>query len=110
MDKSVAKLSEEDAGQQSLKRLCCADNWDGSSKLNSPEENAPRAIRWATRTLSRMFNDPDWGRWHYTEGSGGFTACGRPVVLFAVDGSPEERHNLGAITCRSCLAKMQDSS
>lgn len=90
-------------------RLCPADNWDASAATNSPEENAPRAIRWATRTLSRMFNDPDWGKWHYTEGTGSFTACGKPVVLFAVDGSPQEREDLKRVTCARCLAKMRSA-
>lgn len=54
-----------------------------------------------------MFNDPVWGKWHYTEGSGSFTACGSPVVLWAVDGSPEEKDNLGKVTCKRCLALMR---
>lgn len=87
-------------------RLCPTDNWDSGSDRNSADENAPRAIRWATRTLSRMFNDPDWGKWHYTEGNGSFTACGEPVVLFAVDGSPQEKVDLKKVTCKRCLARM----
>lgn len=54
-----------------------------------------------------MFNTPAWGKWHYTEGNGGFSACGLPIVIFAVDGSPEERDNLGKVTCKHCLAKMR---
>ncbi len=71
-------------------RLCPPDNWNSGTEINSVEENAPRSIRWATRTLSRMFNDPEWGKWHYTEGNGSFTACGQAVIIFAVDGSPQE--------------------
>jgi hypothetical protein len=53
-----------------------------------------------------MFNDPDWGKWHYTEGNGYFTACGQAVVPFEVDGSPQEG-GLGKITCRHCKAKLK---
>ena len=88
-------------------RLCRPDNWDSGTARSSVEENAPRAIRWATRTLSRLFNDPDWGKWHYTEGNGSFTACGEPVVIFAVDGSPQEKDDLKKVTCKRCLSKMR---
>ncbi len=76
--------------------LCREDNW--SSVLDDP---APRSVRWATRTLSSRFNDPDWGKWHYTEGNGSFTACGEVVRLFMVDGSPQEG-GLREITCKRC--------
>jgi hypothetical protein len=68
-----------------FKRLCQADNW--TQVLDDP---APRAVRWATRVLRSRFGEPDWGRWHYTEGNGAFTACCAPVVPFHVDGSPQE--------------------
>lgn len=85
-------------------KLCQEDNWD--HVLDDP---APRAVRWALRTLTRMFNDPDWGRWHYTEGNGGFTACGRAIVPFMVDGSPQEA-GLEKVECRTCLDKMRPFS
>ena len=78
------------------KRLCTQNNWN--SVLGDP---APRAVRWASRTLLRAFNDPDWGKWHYTEGNGSFTACGKAVVPFMVDGSPQEG-DLQRITCKRC--------
>lgn len=65
----------------------------------------PRAIRWATRMLQRLFS-PDWGKWHYTEGSGLFTACDMPVQLFALDGSPQEG-GVGRINCKKCLRLMR---
>jgi hypothetical protein len=80
------------------KRLCVQDNW--TSVLDDP---APRAVRWAKRNLSRVFNDPDWGKWHYTEGNGSFTACGEVVVPFMVDGSPQEG-GLQRISCKRCLS------
>ena len=79
-------------------RICGKDNWD--HVLDDP---APRAVRWASRTLDRTFNAPDWGKWHYTEGNGGFTACGEAVVPFLVDGSPQEGE-LSQITCCRCKA------
>jgi hypothetical protein len=82
-------------------RVCSDDNWD--EVLDDP---APRAVRWARRKLSRLFNEPDWGKWHYTEGNGSFTACGRPIVLFEVDGSPQEG-SIDKVACRRCLAKMR---
>ena len=85
-------------------RLCRKDNW--GQVLDDP---APRAVRWATRLVSRLFNEPDWGKWHYTEGNGSFTACGQPVVLFEVDGSPQE-HSVDRVTCRRCLAKMRHAA
>lgn len=82
-------------------KLCQSDNW--GSVLDDP---APRAVRWATRSLTRMFGDPDWSKWHYTEGNGGFTACGRVVIPFQVDGSPQEER-LAKVNCRRCRAKMK---
>lgn len=82
-------------------RLCVKDNWD--SVLDNP---APRAVRWATRSLVREFNDPSWSKWHYTEGNGAFTACGEVVVQFMVDGSPQEDRLL-KITCRRCKSAIQ---
>jgi len=86
------------------KRLCTQDNWN--SVLDDP---SPRSVRWATRTLSRAFNDPDWGKWHYTEGNGAFTACGVAVVPFMVDGSPQEG-DLKRITCRRCQSIIKRSN
>lgn len=84
-----------------LLKLCQQDNW--TSVLDDP---APRAVRWATRKLERMFSSPDWTMWHYTEGNGAFTACSRPVVPFEVDGSPQDGE-LDQVTCRVCRAKMK---
>lgn len=86
---------------QESPRICGPDNWPPS-----PEAPSPRAVRWATRTLSSQFNDPNWGKWHYTEGNGCFTACGQAVQLFLVDGSPQE-HRLDKVNCRRCLATMK---
>jgi hypothetical protein len=82
-------------------RLCRKDNWD--SVL---DDGSPRAVRWASSTTQSAFNDPTWGKWHYTEGNGGFTACGKPVVPFVVDGSPQEA-GLEKITCRKCSAAIR---
>ena len=81
-------------------RLCQDDNW--GRVLDDP---SPRAVRWAIRDIARMFQ-PDWSKWHYTEGNGAFTACGQAVVPFAVDGSPEEK-DVSAVTCKRCLSKMK---
>lgn len=86
--------------QEAFVRLGPADNWADSSV--SPE---PRAIRWATR--QNRFSDPVWGKWHYTEGGGVFSACGWPVVLFEVDGSPQERPDIKRVTCKRCLSMMK---
>lgn len=85
-------------------RLCCDDNW--TQVLDDP---APRAVRWAVRVLPSRFNEPDWGKWHYTEGNGAFTACNMPVVAFAVDGSPQEAPTK-QVSCQRCLRKMQAAS
>lgn len=89
-------------GANSPPRLCCEDNWKGV--LDDPN---PRAIRWAQRTLASRFDDPDWGKWHWTEGNGAFTACKRVIVLFAVDDSPQEDQSLTRITCGTCLSMMK---
>ena len=83
-------------------RICPDDNW--TSGFRSEEEDGPRAIRWATRTLERMFS-PDWTKWHYTEGDGSQTACRLPVQLFTLDGSPQERE-VEHINCKRCLNAM----
>ncbi len=79
--------------------LCCDDCWTGEI-----DDAEPRAIRWATRGLAREVS-PAWGKFHYTEGNGLFTACGVPVVLFEVDGSPQEKE-LVRVDCRRCLTRM----
>lgn len=81
-------------------RLCQNDNW--ISVLDDP---APRAVRWATRDIASRF-EPDWGKWHWTEGNGAFTACRRPVVPFLIDGSPEEAAT-AKVNCRVCASKMR---
>lgn len=93
-------MTEAAAPVEPLLKLCQSDNW--GQVLDDP---APHAVRWATRQLGRMFNAPDWSKWHYTEGNGFFTACGRPVVPFEVDGSPQEG-KLERVNCRSCRSKM----
>jgi hypothetical protein len=82
-------------------RICGEENW--GRVLDDP---SPRAVRWARRVISRFFNEPDWGRWHYTEGNGFFTACGDAVVPFMVDGSPQEA-TIDRVDCKHCLAKMK---
>ena len=79
--------------------LCRDDNWHGN-----PEEPQARAIRWAT--VTDRFSNKRWTKWHYTEGNGGFTACDEVIVIFAVDGSPEEG-DVDKISCAKCLAKMR---
>lgn len=81
-------------------RICPDDNWDTAS-----DDPDPRAVRWATRITERLFS-PDWSKWHYTEGNGVFTACGKPVIAFQVDGSPQER-DVHRVDCRRCLSKMK---
>lgn len=63
----------------------------------------PRAVRWANR--SDRFGNVQWSKWHFTEGNGSFTACGRPVVLFQQDGSPQE-HDLDRIECHVCKLRV----
>lgn len=84
-------------------RICGFDNWNGAGVIDD-EESAPRAVRWATRELRRM-HSPDWTKWHYTEGNGAHTACGQPVVLFVVDGSPETA-DIRKVDCKRCLNAM----
>ena len=96
----MTATTSNDPKTTELPRLCQDDNW--AHVLDDP---APRAVRWAMRAMARQFNDPDWGRWHYTEGNGNFTACGSAVIPFQVDGSPQEGR-LRKVTCRHCKAKM----
>lgn len=88
--------------EQAHKWITRADNHLGGDR---GEEDAPRAVRWATRSLNRDFS-PDWSKWHFTEGSGSFTACGEVVQLFTMDGSPEDGR-VQKINCRRCLGVMQ---
>jgi hypothetical protein len=62
-----------------------AEKWSGFV-LSPHESGEPQAVRWASRL---KFHDPDWGKWHATDGSCTFTACGQVVRLFEVDGSPQ---------------------
>ena len=78
----------------------CPDNW--GRVLDDP---TPRAIRWATR---KVWQANDWSKWHYSEGNFAFTACGRVIVPFMVDDSPQEAE-LQRINCKRCLAKMKDT-
>ena len=87
-----------------MNRVCGEENWAGCEN-HSPAETEPRAVRWARRYLKRAFN-PDWSKWHYTEGNGLHTACGRPVVLFEIDGSPQE-HGVGKVNCKLCLRQLK---
>ena len=86
------------------RRICPDDNW--TKGFRSEEEGGPRAIRWATRMLERMFS-PDWTKWHYTEGDGSQTACRVPVQLFTLDGSPQERE-VNYVNCKRCLHAMAE--
>lgn len=79
-------------------RLCSAENWN--VVLGEP---AGRAVRWARRR--NRFREPLWTKWHYTEGNGSFTACGKIVVPFETDGSPQES-DLVQVNCSRCQASM----
>lgn len=79
-------------------RLCNAENWN--VVLGDP---AGRAVRWARR--QNRFSEPVWTKWHYTEGNGSFTACGKIVVPFETDGSPQE-FEMTQVNCYRCLASM----
>jgi hypothetical protein len=83
---------------QISKRLCSDENWN--IVLGEP---AGRAVRWA-RSLNR-FSEPVWTKCHYTEGNGSFTACGKIVVPFETDGSPQE-FDLVQVNCYRCLSSM----
>lgn len=73
------------------------DNWHGFVP-DARESGEPEAVRWASRL---KYHDPDWGKWHVTDGSGTFTACGLVVRLFEVDNSPQ-RGELVRVNCRHC--------
>lgn len=81
-------------------RILGDENWKGCES-HTEEEGAPRAVRWATRSLQRLLSLA-WSKWHYTEGNGLHTACGHPVVLFGADGSPQEAP-IDKINCKHCL-------
>lgn len=78
-----------------------ADNWRGFTPDNR-ETGEPEAVRWATRM---KYYDADWGKWHATDGSCSFTACGQVVRLFEVDGSPQH-DAIERVNCRHCLRKL----
>lgn len=84
-------------------RLCREDNW--GEVLDDP---APRAVRWSTGRV-HLFSEV-FTRWHYTEGNGAFTACGRPVQINAEGAHTTfpEQGELGKVNCRLCLARMDD--
>ncbi len=86
-----------------ITKITTEDNW--CHEGNRGAEDEPRAVRWAVRMKEALF-EPDWSKWHYTEGSGLHTACQLPVVPFVVDGSPQEAA-LGKINCKRCLAQMR---
>lgn len=77
------------------------ENWHGFT-TDSAETGAPEAVRWATRL---KYHDADWGKWHATDGSCTFTACGQVVRIFEVDGSPQH-DSVERVNCRHCLAKL----
>lgn len=83
-------------------RLCREDAWTNVDPADP--EVQPRAVRWASRMLERMFQ-PDWSKWHYTEGNGLHTACDQPVQLMLVDGSPQVS-DISKISCKKCLKAM----
>lgn len=82
-----------------------AENWKRFTP-DSYETGEPEAVRWASRLV---MNDPDWSKWHATDGSGAFTACGQLVRPFLVDGSPQHK-DAKAVNCRRCLAVMKRAS
>lgn len=77
-------------------------NWDGFVP-DDLETGKPEAVRWATRETR---HEPDWTKWHATDGRVAFTACGRPIVPFVVDGSPEF-NEITRVNCHRCKVKMQ---
>lgn len=77
----------------------CPYNWD--EVLDNP---TPKAVRWALR--DDRFRNPIWTKWHYSEGNFHKTACGRSIVPFIIDGSPQE-HGTDNIDCKRCLAKIK---
>lgn len=82
-----------------------SENWTGFVPC-SQETGEPQAVRWANRL---KYHDPDWGKWHATDGSCTFTACGQVVRLYEVDGSPQHE-DLSKVNCRHCvraLARLQ---
>lgn len=85
------------------KRITTEDNWAHGQDRGT--EDAPRSVRWAIR-MKEALHEPDWSKWHYTEGSGFHTACHLNVVPFEVDGSPQEA-SLGKINCKRCLGVMR---
>ena len=97
-------VSDQESAKPEHEWITQADNYpDGYRSA----EDDPRAVRWATRMLMREFS-PDWSKWHFTEGKGLFTACGQPVQLFTMDGSPQDGR-LRRIDCKKCLSKMRES-
>lgn len=95
-------MSVEQVQSNGAPRLCREDNWTGQVL-----EPAAFSVRWANRRIESRF-DWDWSKWHYSEGNGSFTACGRPVLVGATDGPmfPQTFPTLEKVTCRACLAKM----
>lgn len=84
--------------------ICQSDNYFDLQGLPD-RETEPQAVRWATRSIGLL--GPDWTKWHFTEGNCNFTACGRPVLLWEVDGSPQHAHRLDLVECKHCLRKMK---
>lgn len=76
-------------------------NWNTSTQ-GSPYTGKPQAIRWVTRL---RYQDPKFGKWHATDGSCLYTACGSVIVLLAADGAVE-RGDLKQVNCRNCLSKL----
>lgn len=75
------------------------DNWKGFTP-DPRETGEPEAVRWAQRDV--MYS-PDWSKWHATDGKASHTACGRVVVPFGVDDSPQFAA-LEQVDCKRCLA------
>lgn len=62
------------------------------------QDGALIAIRWARRIKN---HEPDWSKWHLAKAGEAFTVCGQIVVLFEVDGSPQEGQ-INSVNCKHC--------
>ena len=65
-------------------------------------DNPSHAVRWATRTLKRMFS-VEYTKWHWTIDAR-LTLCGRPIVIFRVEDAvfPDTYDDPDRIECERC--------
>lgn len=75
----------------------CHDNFS-----NCLDTQSPHAVRWAIQ--EDRFKNPRWTKWHYSEGDSCKTACGRVIIPFGVDDSPQEQ-STDKINCKICLKR-----